>query len=36
VDVTPTVLGLIGEAERIPALGEIDGINLADELRKAR
>jgi hypothetical protein len=36
VDVTPTVLGLVGEAGRIKNLGEIDGIDLADQLRRAR
>jgi hypothetical protein len=36
VDVTPTALGLIGEATRISKLGTIDGVNLADELRAAK
>ena len=35
VDVTPTVLGLLGEADRLNAAGPIDGIDLTDELRRA-
>jgi hypothetical protein len=36
VDVMPTVLGLLGEADRLKAAGAIDGIDLAAKLRAAR
>lgn len=36
VDIAPTVLGLIGEAERIKNMPGVDGINLAEELRQAK
>jgi hypothetical protein len=35
VDLTPTILGLLGEADRLKAAGEIDGIDLSDQLRRA-
>ncbi len=36
VDFTPTVLGLLGEQERLKDYPALDGINLADELREAK
>lgn len=36
VDVAPTVLGLIGASERIKMMPDLDGINLAEELRNAK
>jgi arylsulfatase A-like enzyme len=36
VDLTPTVLGLLGEAHRLDGAPAIDGIDLADRLRQAR
>lgn len=35
VDITPTLLGLLGEAHRLDTVPPIDGINLADRLRTA-
>lgn len=36
VDVMPTVLGLLGEADRLKTAAPIDGIDLTPELRSAR
>ncbi|UCD29814.1 MAG: alkaline phosphatase family protein, partial [Planctomycetota bacterium] len=35
VDVMPTILGLLGEENRLNTIGPIDGINLAHQLRNA-
>ncbi|HPD30160.1 MAG TPA: alkaline phosphatase family protein [Phycisphaerae bacterium] len=35
VDIAPTILGLLGESRRLEGVSDIDGINLADELRRA-
>ncbi|MHC4441656.1 MAG: alkaline phosphatase family protein [Planctomycetota bacterium] len=35
VDVMPTILGLLGQEHRLQRTSPIDGINLADQLRKA-
>ncbi|MGQ9650150.1 MAG: alkaline phosphatase family protein [Phycisphaerae bacterium] len=35
VDIAPTILGLLGEAWRLDNVSDIDGVNLADELRRA-
>ena len=35
VDVMPTILGLLNESSRLEGVRGIDGINLADQLRRA-
>jgi len=35
VDVMPTVVGLLGEQDRLDRISPIDGVNLADQLRRA-
>lgn len=35
VDVTPTIVGLLGEADRLNDIEPLDGINLTDQLRQA-
>lgn len=35
VDIAPTIVGLLGEASRLTNVHDLDGVNLADELRCA-